>query len=59
MENLLSVKEVAERLNVSKRTIYSAVKQKKLAAFIIGNQLRFSNEQVQQYLNSTHLKLGE
>jgi excisionase family DNA binding protein len=59
MENLLSVKEVAEKLNVSKRTIYSAVKQKKLAAFIIGNQLRFSNEQVQQYLNSTHLKLGE
>ena len=59
MENLLSVKEVAEKLNVSKRTIYSAVKQKKLAAFIIGNQLRFSNEQVQQYLNSTHLKFGE
>jgi len=56
MENLLSVKEVAEKLNVSKRAIYSAVKQKKLAAFIIGNQLRFSNEQIQQYLNST---LGE
>lgn len=47
---LFSVKEVADTLKVSKSVIYKAVKTSELEAYTVGNQLRFSKEQVQTYL---------
>lgn len=39
--NLLSVKEMAERIRMHERTIYRLAKERKIPAFRIGKQWRF------------------
>ncbi len=45
-EELLTVKEVAEWLRVTPRTIYKMVKQGRLKAYHVDEQLRFNREDV-------------
>lgn len=53
--NLLTVKDVAERLSVSSSLIYQLVESGKLSVYRIGNgrgAIRFCPEDVQTYLDS-------
>jgi len=51
MENLLTVKEVAELLRLSPQTLYKMLKQGKISAIKIGSQWRFDSEQIRSWLN--------
>lgn len=47
---MLSVQEVAKRLNVSKQSIYRLIEDKQLPAYRIGNILRIKKKDVEQFL---------
>ena len=49
-KELLTVKEVAEWLRVTPKTIYHWVKQGRLKVYRIGKQLRFKREDVYAFL---------
>jgi excisionase family DNA binding protein len=49
-EQLLSVAQVAEYLNVDKFTIYRLVTDGQIPAFKIGNQWRFKKKLIEQWL---------
>jgi len=53
-EELLTVKEVAEWLRLTPRTIYSWVKQGRLKVYRIGKQLRFRREEINAFLRGYH-----
>ncbi|MBI2095335.1 MAG: helix-turn-helix domain-containing protein [Candidatus Omnitrophica bacterium] len=46
----LSIQEVAERFGVNITTVYRLVKRGKLPAFKIGNQWRFSESQLEEWV---------
>ena len=46
----LTVKEVAEWLRVTPRTIYKMVKQGRLKVYHVGKQLRFRRTDIEQLL---------
>lgn len=50
-EPIFSSKEVAERLHVSKSTLHELVKRGDIGAYRVGRNLRFSEEDVEDYLN--------
>ena len=50
-ENLLTFKEVQDRLSISQATLFKLVKARKIEAYRVGTQWRFSEEQVQKYLD--------
>lgn len=52
MMTLLTIRQVAERLAISRNLCYRLVATGKLRAYRIGGAIRFSEEQVQEYLNS-------
>ena len=46
----LSIQEVARRFRVNTTTVYRLVKRGKLPAFKVGNQWRFSEERLQEWV---------
>jgi excisionase family DNA binding protein len=51
-EQLMTIEQVAEYLNVEKRTIHRLIADKKLEAFKVGNQWRFKLKMVEEWLVS-------
>jgi len=49
-EQLLSIKKVAEYLNIDRFTVYRLLAQKKLPAFKVGNQWRFQKKMIDSWL---------
>ena len=49
-EQLLTLGEVAEYLNVDKFTVYRLLADKKLPGFKVGNQWRFKRSMVERWL---------
>ena len=49
-EQLLTLEEVAEYLNVDRVTVYRLLTQKELPAFKVGNQWRFKREMIEAWL---------
>jgi putative molybdopterin biosynthesis protein len=48
---LLTVKEVADTLRISRFSVYNLVKRGDLPALKILNKLRFSHQNIEDYLN--------
>jgi excisionase family DNA binding protein len=49
-ENLLTLEQVAQYLNVDKFTVYRLLAQKQLPAFKVGNQWRFKRKMIEAWL---------
>ncbi len=49
-ENLLTLEQVAQYLNVDKFTVYRLLAQKQLPAFKVGNQWRFKSKMIEAWL---------
>ena len=49
-EKLLRFRDVQEILNISQATLFKLVTARKIEAYRVGTQWRFSEEQVQKYL---------
>jgi excisionase family DNA binding protein len=49
-EQLLTLDQVAEYLNVDKATVYRLVTQKQLPAFRVGSQWRFKGKMIEAWL---------
>ncbi|HEU4329417.1 MAG TPA: helix-turn-helix domain-containing protein [Roseiflexaceae bacterium] len=52
---ILDVEDVAKRLKISVSTVRRLVREGELSAYRIGKQLRFSENQIQEYLKSQEL----
>ncbi len=50
VEDLMTPQEVARYLKVSKNKIYNLVKQDDMPAYVIGGNLRFSKDQINNWL---------
>ncbi len=46
----LSIQEVAKRFRVNNTTVYRLVKQGRLPAFKVGNQWRFSEDRLKEWI---------
>jgi len=55
-EKLLNVDDLAQYLNVSKRTVHRLLKSSELPTYKIGGQLRFSQEEVADWLKRHKVK---
>lgn len=53
----LTVEEVAERFHVNVTTIYRLVQRGKLPAFKIGNQWRFREDRLEEWI-ADHERIG-
>ena len=49
-ENLLTLAQVAQYLNVDRLTVYRLLAQKQLPAFKVGNQWRFKRKMIEAWL---------
>lgn len=49
-EQLLTLEQVAEYLNVDKFTVYRLLAEKQLPAFKVGNQWRFKRKMLENWL---------
>ncbi len=49
-ENLLTLEQVAQDLNVGSFTVYRLLAQKQLPAFKVGNQWRFKRKMIEAWL---------
>jgi excisionase family DNA binding protein len=49
-EQLLTLEQVAEYLNVDKFTVYRLLAEKELPAFKVGNQWRFKRKLIENWL---------
>ena len=49
-EQLLTLEQVAEYLNVDKFTVYRLLSAKELPAFKVGNQWRFKRKMIENWL---------
>lgn len=49
-EQLMTLEEVAEYLNVDRFTVYRLLSQKELPAFKVGNQWRFKRKLIEAWL---------
>jgi excisionase family DNA binding protein len=49
-EQLLTLEQVAEYLNVDKFTVYRLLSDKELPAFKVGNQWRFKRKMIENWL---------
>ncbi len=49
-KSYLRIQEVAKRFRVNTTTVYRLVKRGRLPAFKVGNQWRFSEERLQQWI---------
>ncbi len=53
MERLLSVKQVAELLNISTAMVYQLVRRRRIPFISIGRTYRFSPELIQRWLEAS------
>lgn len=51
MEELLTVEEVAQKLRVSKDTVWRLIRQKKLGAYRVAGSLRIHPDDLKKYLD--------
>jgi len=49
-QRLLTVDDVAERLHVSRTTVYRLVESRRLRSYRIGRQIRFNKSDIDSYL---------
>jgi len=47
---VMTVKQVAEKIQVTKRTVYDWIRQGKLQAYRAGRQYRITDEQLEAFL---------
>ena len=59
MSDLLDVKQVQQRLRVSKRTVFNLIKKGELKGFKAGREWRFTREDIQDYENRQRRKAEE
>ena len=50
MDSLLTIKEVARYMQVSRFTVYRLAKQRSIPASKIGRQWRFQKEEIEQWM---------
>lgn len=56
MSNLLTPKDVAERLKISVSQVSRLVKGGKISAYRIGGSIKISEEDLNEYLQSRYMK---
>jgi excisionase family DNA binding protein len=49
-DSLLSVKDVAEWLKISERTVFNLIDRKEISGAKVGNRWRFDPEEIRAYL---------
>jgi excisionase family DNA binding protein len=59
MHNLLTVREVADRLKLGYRTVLDLINYGKLEAYLIGNKYRISESAYLRYLDSTKVNIND
>lgn len=52
-DNFLTAEEVSKILKIHKETVYKYVKLGKLKPFRVGSALRFTQEQINEFLNNS------
>lgn len=55
-ETLLTLRDVTERLNVSERTVYRYVQERRLPYIRICRRIRFRPESIDQFLRETEVQ---
>ncbi|QPM68202.1 helix-turn-helix domain-containing protein [Atribacter laminatus] len=55
-KDFLTVKEVAQKLNVSEFTIKRRIKEKRLRAYKFGGEYRISESDLQEFIKSSMVK---
>ena len=50
-EDILTIREVADDLKVTERTLYRLVQEGKLPAFKVGNSWRFRREDLERWIS--------
>ena len=53
MSDILTLKETAEYLRVSRQTVYNMIKDRRIKAYKVGREWRFFRSNVMEYLEST------
>jgi len=59
MKNILTVDEVAEKLKMSRSTLYKYAETNKIPSFKIGACRRFFEDEIEEYLNEITKKQRE
>jgi excisionase family DNA binding protein len=50
-EDILTIREVAEYLKVTERTLYRLVQEKQIPAFKVGNSWRFRRDDLERWIS--------
>lgn len=50
VKEMLTIKEAAETLDLSTRTINRYIKEGKIKAYMVGNKWRFEKEEIQRFI---------
>ena len=53
MSDILTLKEAAEYLRVSRQTVYNMIKDRRIKAYKVGREWRFFRSDIMEYLEST------
>ena len=53
MSDILTLKETAEYLRVSRQTVYNMIKDHRIKAYKVGREWRFFRSNIMEYLEST------
>ena len=56
---MLSVKEIAQQLRISDRTVRNLIDSREIKAYKVGNQYRIKEEDFQSYLDKINTNKGE
>ena len=59
MEATMTVRELSEYLKLNRMTIYKMLKERKIPASRIGHQWRFFREDIDAWIRSKRVSLGE
>ncbi len=59
MEKLLTLQEIAKRLQISETTLYKLARNGKIPAIKVGNQWRFKMEDIDSWLESQKVTQGK
>lgn len=52
MSDILTLKETAEYLRVSRQTVYNMIKDRRIKAYKVGREWRFFRSNIMEYLES-------
>lgn len=59
MDKMLSVKEIANSLRISDRTVRNLIETGEIKAYKVGNQFRIKEEDFQSYLEKINTNKGD